>query len=121
MKLENLEKTVVEMAEKITKLECKIQEIEVIKNNEPVKIPDDDKALNQNDKSKDSKARKGNLKEKKVSVFKFGADARKAVPNKIEIHKEKNSKEVKCELCNYRCEKVATLKKHINSTHTKHK
>ena len=121
MKLENLEKTVVEMAEKITKLECKMQEMEVIKNNEPVKIPDDDKALNKNDKPKDSKARKGNLKEKKVSVFKFGADARKAVPNKIEIQEEKNSKEVKCELCDYRCEKVATLKKHINSTHTKHK
>ena len=54
-------------------------------------------------------------------MFKFGADARKAVPNKIEIQEEKNSKEVKCELCDYRCEKVATLKKHINSTHTKHK
>ena len=35
--------------------------------------------------------------------------------------KDKSGKDVKCELCDYRCEKQTTLKKHINSKHTEQK
>lgn len=35
--------------------------------------------------------------------------------------KKKNSKEFKCKMCDYSCEKDSTLKKHMNSKHTKQK
>ena len=35
--------------------------------------------------------------------------------------KGKSVKEFECELCDYSCEKIYNLKKHINSKHTKHK
>ena len=88
---------------------------------EAVKIPEDDKALNKIDNIKNSKVKKVNVKEKTVSVFKFGAEARKMVSDKIELKEEKTFKGVKCEHCDYRCEKLATLKKHISSKHTKQK
>ena len=56
------------------------------------------------------------------SVFKFGAEARKTVSDRIKSQeKEKSKKEFKCELCDYSFEKLATLQKHINSKHTEQK
>ena len=136
MKLEHLEKTVVEMADQINKLECKIKQMDDIKLIEAVKIPEydktlnknydsknleDEKTLNKNDDSKNPQVKKTNFKEKNVSVFKFGAEARKTVSDKINLQEEKGSKCVKCELCDYRCERLATLKKHMNSNHNKQK
>ena len=62
------------------------------------------------------------MKERKDSVFKFGPEARKTVNNEIKLQeKEKTSKEFKCVLCDYECEKSATLRKHTNSRHTEQK
>ena len=60
----------------------------------------------------------------KVPVFKFGATAQKTVSDQSNIQeegKDKSGKDVNCELCDYRCEKQTTLKKHINSKHTEQK
>ena len=58
----------------------------------------------------------------KNSVFIFGADARKSM---LEKHKseeiEKSLNAFKCDLCDYRCEKSNTLKKHNKTKHTKQK
>ena len=63
--------------------------------------------------------KKVKLKERKDSVFRFGPEARKTVNKEIKSkEKVKTSKEFKCELCDYSCEKLTTLKKHINSKHT---
>ena len=67
MKLENLEKTVVEMADQINKLECKIKQMEAVKipeydktlnKNDDSKNPEDDKTLNKNDDSKNPQVKR---------------------------------------------------------------
>ena len=66
------------------------------------------------DKNKFSKR-----KDNKVSVFKFGAEARKNVlDGKESEEKETTSTEFKCDLCSYKAQKLKTLKKHIDSKHT---
>ena len=71
-----------------------------------------------NGNSKEVKENKSKPKDNKVSVFKFGAEARKAAMEAKESEKEeKVSKQFKCELCEYRCDKKATLSKHINTKH----
>ena len=56
------------------------------------------------------------------SIFIFGAEARKSVMEKKKSEEiEKSSKSLKCDLCEYRCEKPNTLQKHINTKHTKQK
>ena len=72
--------------------------------------------------SDDIPLKKSEPKKNKDSVFRFGAEARKTVSDRIEFQeKERSKKEFKCELCDYSCEKFATLKKHINSRHTEQK
>ena len=56
------------------------------------------------------------------AVFRFEAEARKDVAVSMKCkEKEKSVKKFECELCDYSCEKFATLKKHINSKHTEQK
>ena len=120
IKVENLEKLVQEMAEKIVTLESKVKEIElkeVIIEKEDVKNVDDAKKVtNKKDKSKDHKNKKAKDKD---SVFMFGAEARKTVSErkKSEVA-EKLVKKFQCEHCNYSCEKLSILKKDIQSRHT---
>ena len=64
----------------------------------------------------ESKEKNAKLKNKNHEVFKFGAEASKNVQEQ-----EKSSKGLKCELCNYNCEKETTLNKHVLSKHTKQK
>ena len=68
------------------------------------------------------KRQKSKTKETKNSVFIFGAEARKSlVEKKKSEESDKLSKAFKCDLCDYRCEKSTTLKKHMNTKHTKQK
>lgn len=128
VKVDKLEKTVNELTEKILLLESKIKSIE-IKDIEPAKIKDIDqrvqdpkKVIIENDISKVLKEKKSKSKDHKVSVFKFGAEARKAAMETKESKKEeKIQKQLKCELCEYRCDKNTTLKKHINTKHSEQK
>ena len=56
--------------------------------------------------SKEVKEKKSKPKDHKVSVFMFGAEAQKAPMETKESEKEeKVSKQFKCELCEYRCDK----------------
>ena len=126
-KVEELEKTLNKMADKIINLEVELKEMK-LKEKEAVKI----KEATQDPKIDISK--KGNFmdsKEKKLkpkdsksnnSVFKFGAEARKAVSIEGEAkEKEQSAKHFSCDLCEYKCEKRATLNKHINAKHTEQK
>ena len=62
---------------------------------------------------------KSELKERGVSVFKFGAEARKTVSDGSKsVEKKITSKEFKCEQCNYESEQFCMLKKHMSSHHT---
>ena len=71
---------------------------------------------------KDPKEKNSKVKGKHVSVFKFGAEARKTVQDKNESNdREKSSNGFKCEICNYSCKKHTTLKKNINLNHTEQK
>ena len=98
-----------ELTEKILLLESKIKSIE-IKDIEPAKIKDTDrrvkdpkKVIIENYISKVVKENKSKSKDQKVSVFKFGAEARKAAMETKESKKEeKIQKQLKCELCEYR-------------------
>ena len=123
-KVETLEKTLHEMAAKINELEDKIKEMEC-KNSEESKHKEADKRVEENknvSKQNEIIKKKSQLKQRNNSVFKFGPEARKTVLKKDESKKvEHLSKALKCEICDYRCEKQSTLKKHINSKHTEKK
>ena len=119
-KVEMLEKMVFEMAEKIMKLESKVKENESKDTSTTVeaskKIETIENVNNEKEKTKDLKEKKT---KEKVSVFKFGAEARNTVSFEIKSKlKDKSAKEFKCELCDYSSEKLTTLKKHRNSKHT---
>jgi uncharacterized coiled-coil protein SlyX len=121
-KVVELEKIVNGMSKKIDELEHKLKEIESKKSEvkeikESVKIVEHATKVSNLKKNTNTK-----LKERKDSVFKFGPEARKTV-NKEIISKEKanRSKEFKCVLCEYECDKSTTLRKHINSKHTEQK
>ena len=61
-------------------------------------------------------------KDIKVPVFKFGVEVQNhALEWKDSQNKEKVSTDFKCDLCNYKANKITTLRKHINSKHTKQK
>ena len=63
--------------------------------------------------------KKAKPKKRQRLGVKFGAEARNTVSDGIKSQeKEKNSKEYKCKMCDYLCEKDSTLKKHMNSKHT---
>ena len=58
----------------------------------------------------------------KDEVFKYGAVARKAATDKIKYQEEKKSdKYFKHEICDYKCEENADIKKHITSNHSVNK
>ena len=111
------------MAEKIKELEIKISVMESkeSKLTEVCKSVEKDKSVSsKNEIIKHGKEKKSKLKERKDSVFKFGPEARKTVSDKYEPPKEKPSSKIsKCNICDYSCEKLSTLKKHINSMHSK--
>ena len=121
-------KIYISLNEKIHQLESKIKEIES-KDMEAGKIKDkkiieeeQNKVLNKNHDSKSIKEKKSKPKDKKDMVFKFGAEARKTAMETKESKKEdKISKQFKYDLCEYSCEKNATLIKHINTKHTEQK
>ena len=125
VKVDELEKTVKEMAEKKDELEVKLKDmeskyVEVVKTKEAaIKTVDFKKVLNQKSTPKDQTENKSKPKD---VVFKFGALARKAATEEIKYQEqEKSVKSFKCELCDYRSEKNAHLKKHITSKHSVHK
>lgn len=127
MKVDELKKVVHEMSEKIGNLESKVRELESkdelkdIKES-PKTAQEPFKNSNMKKDSDDIPLKKSEPKKNKDSVFRFGAEARKTVSDRIESQeKERSKKEFKCELCEYSCEKFATLKKHINSKHTEQK
>ena len=128
VKVDKLEKTVDVLNAKILQLESKIKEIES-KDMESGKIKEkkiivEDPKKVQNDKrnSKSIKETMSKPNDKKDMVFKFGAEARKTAMESKESKKEdKISKQFKCELCEYSCEKQATLNKHMNTKHTEQK
>ena len=69
--------------------------------------------------SLECKGSKAKTKETKKPVFIFGAETRKSVLEEGKSQKIGNSsKLMKCDQCNYSCEKQNTLKKHINTKHT---
>ena len=125
IKVKKLEKMVNDMAEKIVSHEFKVKEIESKECNkvrEAAKtIKDPNKIIKKKDTSKDLQIEQS---KDKVPVFKFGATARKTVSDQTNIQeegKDKSGKDVKRELCDYRCEKPTTLKKHIKSEHAEQK
>ena len=118
MKVEELERVVNKMADKIVHLEGKIKEMEskereVIKIKEAAKsIEDPRKVPNKKDNPIGPKEKKSQPKDPKHkdSVFKFGAAARKTVFDQSEpTEKELLAKYFKFNLCDYKCEKRATL------------
>ena len=130
MKVEELERVVNKMADKIVHLEGKIKEMEskereVIKIKEAAKsIEDPRKVPNKKDNPIKPKEKKSQPKDPKHkdSVFKFGAAARNIVSDKNKpIEKELLAKYFKCDLCDYKCDKHSVLNKHVNSKHTEQK
>ena len=120
-----MEKMVKDMTEKIVSLESKVKEMESIEFN---KVREAAKTIKDPNKINKKKDTSNNLQieqsKNKVPVFKFGATAQKTVTDQTNIQeegKDQSGKDVKCELCDYRCEKQTTLKKHINSKHTEQK
>ena len=92
---------------------------EVSKNNEDLRIVTSRKDHSIDPKEKKLRPRDSNHKD---SVFVFGAEAQKPVSDQVKPkEKEKLAKYVKCDLCDYKCEKRPTLNKHINSKHTEQK
>ena len=58
----------------------------------------------------------------KGSVFKFGAKARNTVSDEDKSkEEEKPAKYFKCDHCDYKSDKLTTLKKHKNTKHTEQK
>ena len=118
-KVEDLEKVIHEMAEKIVNLEIKVKEMESKETNSikikeaPNKVVDAKRSVKE---SKDLKEKRTKLK---GSVFKFGAEARNTVSDEDKSkEEEKSAKYFKCDHCDYKSEKLATLKKHKNTKHT---
>ena len=55
-------------------------------------------------------------------MFKFGAKARNTVSDEDKSREEqKSAKYFKCDQCDYKSEKLATLKKHKNTKHNEQK
>ena len=54
-------------------------------------------------------------------MFKFGAEACKAVSDNKSEKQEKPSMCSKCDFCDYRCDKLSTMKKHIKTNHIEQK
>ena len=82
-------------------------------------VEDPNEAIKKKDSSKDSQVKQS---KDKVSIFKFGDTAQKTVSGATNVQeKDQLGKYVKCELCDYRCEKLPMLKKHINSKHMEQK
>ena len=72
-------------------------------------VEDPNEAIKKKDSSKDSQVKQS---KDKVSIFKFGDTAQKTVSGATNVQeKDKLGKYVKCELCDYRCEKLPMLKK----------
>ena len=70
-------------------------------------------------KTGNTKDQQGKKSKPKDSVFRFGAAARKAVSDKLKTEEEENSdKGLKCELCDFKSDKNAYLKKHITLKHS---
>ena len=66
-----------------------------------------------------SKESKSKPKDSKNNGFIFGAQAQ---ADKMRCEEQdKQSKDFKCELCDYICKKMSSLKKHINAKHTEQK
>ena len=138
-KVNSLEKTVSEMVIKLINFEKELNEIKKdqinkekienkVQNSEKIKDTSEDAASKDENLKKvlemkvDSSKCKGkisNTKDSKKSVFVFGAEARKSV---LEVKKseeiKKSSSSLKCDQCDYNCERPNTLKKHINTKHT---
>ena len=106
MKVENLEKIVKEMTERIGQLEDKIKEIKS-KEKEEDKFEEVTKAVERKDLNKDEnkknlKAKKSKIEDRKNLVFIFGAEACSTVSGKMYEKEEKTAKYLKCDFCDYR-------------------
>ena len=130
MKVEELEKVMRKMADRIVQLEGKIEgmeskEREVEKIKKAAKLNEDTRKVSDKKyNSVDPKKKKLQPKDSKdkALVFIFGAEARKTVSDQIKpTEKEQPVKYFKCDLCDYKCEKRSVLNKHINSKHTEQK
>ena len=127
-KVVELEKKVDKMSDKIVQLETKIKQME-LKEGAVHKDKQSDKKVDKlkesteiKDDSNDPAQKKSKIKEKKVSLFKFGAEARQKVVENINSKENyKSSMKFQCEQCDYMCEKHTILKKHMNSNHTDQK
>ena len=140
-KVEVLEKVVEALTQKVISLETKLEEAiqnktvdsETNKKSRKLDIASKEQMESEKDKQSSTESKSSldpNLKTKgtntnrvgKSSVFIFGAEARKSV---LEKHKseeiEKSLNAFKCDLCDYRCEKSNTLKKHNKTKHIKQK
>ena len=126
-KVDDLEKMVNGLSEKIVQLENKLKikeskESEVKEIKEFGKTDEHPNKVSNLKKNPITLVKKVKLKERKDSVFRFGPEARKTINKEIKSkEKVKTSKEFKCELCDYDCEKSSTLEKHISSKHTEQK
>ena len=125
MKVENLEKIVKEMTERIGQLEDKIKDIKS-KEKEEEKVKEVTKAverkdLNKDENKKNPKAKKSKIEDRKIQ-FSF-LETRLAVQPQVKsmIWKKKQKKYFKCDFCDYRCEKLSIMKKHIQSSHIEQK
>ena len=124
-KVDDLEKMVNGLSEKIVQLENKLK-IKESKESEVKeefgKTDEHPNKVSNLKKNPITLVKKVKLKERKDSVFRFGPEARKTINKEIKSkEKVKTSKEFKCELCDYKCEKSSTLEKHISSKHTEQK
>ena len=122
VKIKELQKTVNGMAVKMVQLEVNLKEMEsnddmLIKTKEDAtRIKDLKKVPNKTGNTKDQQGKKSKPKD---SVFRFGAAARKTVSNKLKTDEEENSdKCLTCELCDFKSDKNAYLKKHITLKHS---
>ena len=138
-KVDTLEKTVSEMEIKLKNFE---EELNEIKRDKFRKEQIDNKGLNSEKKADTGKdaalqdinlrkvsepkqnslecqGSKAKTKETKKPVFIFGAEARKSVLEEGKSNEiGKSSKLMKCDQCDYSCERQNTLKKHTNTKHT---
>ena len=125
VKIKELEKTVNYMAVKIVQLEVNLKEMES-NDDVPIKTKKDATRIkdlkNNHNKTGNTNDQQGKKSKPKDSVFTFGAASRKAVSDKLKTDEEENSdKCLKCELCDFKSDKNAYLKKHITLKHSAQK
>lgn len=139
-KLQVIEKVLHAMTRKVLSLETEVEQLKKKSNIESLEGSKMSKKVEKEESKKKAETKKEVYDEassceikkdlktvskpnvKEVSVFKFGAEARKTVvEEKKAQEKDLTTTDFKCEVCDYKCKKKSTLKNHIKLKHSEHK